>query len=100
MKSKTLPHFLQINGGPAIPIIGSVVDTPNGGNAVRYYGRCHKCGCTDDDCSRCIARTGSPCSCADEDHTLCSACVESPAPRQLTLRKSRRISQPKPQPSK
>lgn len=37
---------------------------------------CRFCGCTDDDCSGCIARTGSPCSWVGED--VCSAC-EPPA---------------------
>jgi hypothetical protein len=36
--------------------------------------RCRVCGCTDDDCSYCIERTGSPCYWVEED--LCSACAE------------------------
>jgi hypothetical protein len=32
------------------------------------------CGCTDDDCSKCIAITGTPCSWVEPD--LCSACVD------------------------
>ena len=35
--------------------------------------RCRVCGCTDDDCSGCIERTGEPCSWIEAD--LCSACV-------------------------
>lgn len=35
--------------------------------------RCRVCGCTQEDCSQCIARTGSPCSWVQKD--LCSACV-------------------------
>lgn len=35
--------------------------------------RCRVCGCTDDDCSGCIERTGGPCSWAEAE--LCSACV-------------------------
>ena len=35
--------------------------------------RCRVCGCTDDECSYCIALTGEPCSWVDED--LCSACA-------------------------
>ena len=35
--------------------------------------RCRVCGCTDDDCSRCIERTGEPCHWIEPD--LCSACV-------------------------
>lgn len=34
--------------------------------------RCRSCGCTDDDCSRCIERTGAPCWWVAPD--LCSAC--------------------------
>jgi len=37
--------------------------------------RCRVCGCTDDDCRQCIAKTGSPCYWIEPD--LCSAC--SPA---------------------
>lgn len=36
--------------------------------------RCRVCGCTDDDCSGCIERTGVPCSWVDVD--LCSACYQ------------------------
>lgn len=36
--------------------------------------RCRRCGCTDDDCRRCITRTGAPCHWVERD--LCSACVE------------------------
>jgi hypothetical protein len=34
---------------------------------------CCVCGCTEDDCRQCIAKTGEPCSWVEED--LCSACV-------------------------
>lgn len=37
---------------------------------------CRECGCTDDDCSGCIERTGEPCSWVEPD--LCSACVGEP----------------------
>jgi hypothetical protein len=37
--------------------------------------RCRVCGCTDEDCSGCIERTGEPCYWVEED--LCSACVGS-----------------------
>lgn len=36
---------------------------------------CRGCGCTDQDCSQCIARTGRPCTWIEAD--LCSACAES-----------------------
>ncbi len=34
--------------------------------------QCRVCGCSDDDCSACIERTGRPCHWVEED--LCSAC--------------------------
>lgn len=34
--------------------------------------RCRVCGCTDDNCYQCIARTGAPCHWVKED--LCSVC--------------------------
>jgi hypothetical protein len=34
---------------------------------------CRVCGCTDVDCSGCIARTGHPCAWAEPD--LCTACA-------------------------
>lgn len=38
---------------------------------------CRVCGCTDDDCSQCVEKTGQPCSWVEDD--LCSAChVEPP----------------------
>jgi hypothetical protein len=35
--------------------------------------QCRVCGCTEDDCSMCIERTGEPCSWVADD--LCSACA-------------------------
>lgn len=35
---------------------------------------CRVCGCTDDNCSQCVERTGEPCHWVEPD--LCSACVE------------------------
>ncbi len=35
--------------------------------------QCRECGCTDDDCSSCIQRTGTPCHWLERD--LCSACA-------------------------
>jgi len=37
--------------------------------------RCRVCGCTDDDCSQCIEKTGKPCYWVEED--LCSACTDN-----------------------
>jgi hypothetical protein len=39
--------------------------------------QCRVCGCTDDDCSMCIERTGEPCSWVAFD--LCSACAPAAA---------------------
>lgn len=40
-------------------------------------GTCVFCGCTDDDCSGCIAHTGHPCHWIDDNfRNICSACVE------------------------
>jgi hypothetical protein len=38
---------------------------------------CRHCGCTDDDCSQCIQRTGGPCYWVSADE--CSACREEVA---------------------
>lgn len=35
---------------------------------------CRVCGCTDDDCSQCVEKTGEPCSWIERD--LCSACLD------------------------
>lgn len=43
-------------------------------------GLCRLCGCTDDDCSGCIERTGEPCAWADAEHTLCTACRDEVTP--------------------
>jgi hypothetical protein len=37
-------------------------------------GVCRVCGCTDDDCSGCVERTGEPCYWVESD--LCSACAD------------------------
>src|SRR4051812_12433818 len=42
---------------------------------------CRKCGCTDDDCSECVRRTGEPCHWVAWD--LCSACVEVMTPEEI-----------------
>jgi activating signal cointegrator 1 len=34
---------------------------------------CLKCGCTDEDCHRCIVKTGQPCSWVSPN--ICSACI-------------------------
>ncbi len=42
--------------------------------------KCRVCGCTDDDCSQCIKKTGEPCHWVEDD--LCSACVV-PEPEEI-----------------
>jgi hypothetical protein len=39
----------------------------------RSERKCRVCGCTDDDCSQCIEKTGKPCHWVEPD--LCSACA-------------------------
>ena len=41
--------------------------------------RCRVCGCTEDDCSACIKKTGHPCHWVDDD--LCSACAGNGVPK-------------------
>lgn len=41
--------------------------------------KCRECGCTDDDCSGCVAATGEPCHWVEPD--LCSACEDIPVIR-------------------
>lgn len=36
--------------------------------------KCRVCGCTDDDCTECVKKTGEPCHWVEFD--LCSACLE------------------------
>jgi hypothetical protein len=36
-------------------------------------GVCRVCGCTDEDCTRCVEKTGEPCWWFEPD--LCSACA-------------------------
>jgi PRTRC genetic system protein E len=39
--------------------------------------KCRVCGCTQDDCHRCVVKTGSPCYWVEDN--LCSACVNEEA---------------------
>jgi hypothetical protein len=41
---------------------------------------CRICGCTDDDCSGCIASTGVPCHWVPGEADLCSACKDQGLP--------------------
>ena len=47
--------------------------------AENFPRRCRACGCTDDDCSQCIEKTGQPCFWVEAN--LCSACVAGPEGR-------------------
>ena len=40
------------------------------------YGTCSVCGCTDNNCSQCIKKTGEPCYWVDSGHEICSACYD------------------------
>jgi hypothetical protein len=44
---------------------------------------CRVCGCTDDDCSQCIEKTGVPCHWVE--HDLCSACRDESQERPFDL---------------
>ncbi len=46
-------------------------------------GTCSICGCTDNDCTECIERTGKPCSWITP--ILCSACLNIPAREKFAL---------------
>lgn len=47
-------------------------DQPGAGQTGK--ASCRVCGCTEDDCSGCVARTGEPCVWVEPD--LCSACAD------------------------
>lgn len=55
-------------------------------------GVCRVCGCTDDDCSRCIEKTGVPCYWIAPD--LCSACAPITVEETTPARKPRKTSWP------
>jgi hypothetical protein len=44
-------------------------------------GTCRICGCTDEDCSACVARTGTVCSWVE--HNVCSACADAELTRDV-----------------
>lgn len=37
--------------------------------------KCNRCGCTQDDCTQCVLRTGEPCFWIRLSPPLCSACT-------------------------
>ncbi len=65
----------------------------SGARRSNVRGVCRTCGCTDEDCSGCIERTGEPCYWVDATHTLCSACAPN-RKSQLANRKSREPRKP------
>lgn len=48
--------------------------------------KCRVCGCTEEDCSQCIKKTGKACHWVEQD--LCSACVEEPEIKVIDTRAS------------
>ncbi len=66
------PVITRIIPTPEIP--ASVNDNSEKPPVAVTVRKCRKCGCTEDDCSQCIEKTGQPCHWVEED--LCSACVE------------------------
>ncbi|MBT8491150.1 MAG: ParB/RepB/Spo0J family partition protein [Deltaproteobacteria bacterium] len=40
-------------------------------------GVCRVCGCTEDNCTQCVEKTGSRCHWVNDMRTLCSACADS-----------------------
>lgn len=53
-------------------------DCKGAGKVQKSIRKCMVCGCTDEDCSGCIERTGQPCYWVSEN--LCSACCDSEMP--------------------
>jgi hypothetical protein len=46
--------------------------------------KCRVCGCTDNDCRKCIEKTGEPCYWVEKD--LCSACAGAPPMSRIIMR--------------
>jgi hypothetical protein len=53
-------------------LFGPPREVPKDGDTI--LRSCRVCGCTQENCSQCVAKTGEPCYWVEED--LCSACVE------------------------
>ena len=61
-----------------LALLGHPVPTPSPApttdtSSATAVNACRTCGCTDEDCSQCFARTGTPCWWVEAD--LCSACA-------------------------
>lgn len=59
----------------------------NIGPAAVIVPTCYICGCTDDDCTQCFARTGAPCSWVHKpgEQPLCSVCRDHGAPEPFVV---------------
>jgi hypothetical protein len=70
----TLNH-MQITGVALCPCCLKPIGQLNGVTTVAAptAGVCRACGCTNNDCRQCVAKTGWPCHWVEPD--LCSACV-------------------------
>lgn len=65
------------------PVLGeTLVDVLAAGGEVAF-ATCRVCGCTDVDCSGCIAKTGEPCHWVEPD--LCSACSPAAPTRRVVV---------------
>jgi hypothetical protein len=75
MRSALYHRFGQV-GGSYEEAYGQAIDylLNQEGTSWAPVRRCRVCGCTDNDCRQCIAKTGKPCHWVEPD--LCSACVE------------------------
>jgi RNA polymerase-binding transcription factor DksA len=89
---KAVPHAtLSLEAKLGIPNAGSTIDVEEMGPEIIPTKetqpadatsedfperKCRVCGCTQNDCRQCIAKTGEPCHWVEDD--LCSACVEVP----------------------
>lgn len=58
---------------PRTILSGDTSGYPNGSNQSELR-KCRICGCTDNNCSQCIEKTGAPCHWIEDD--LCSACAD------------------------
>lgn len=59
------PRITAVSAQNAVDQIRELTDAPDA---------CRVCGCTEDDCSQCVEKTGEPCSWVSPG--LCSACVD------------------------
>lgn len=67
---RDITHILEKHAGLKDGFVAMSIIIP-----VETEGVCVICGCTDEDCSRCIEKSGQACYWADSDSLLCSACA-------------------------